>query len=50
MWVGPNTDPKTGGLALAQNSWAKLGPIYCFLFQPGPANWVGLEQVQPEAT
>jgi hypothetical protein len=53
MWAGPNTDPKTGGLALAQKGWAELGATYCFLFWglagPGPANWAGLKQVQPEA-
>jgi len=46
MWAGPNTYPKTGGLALAQKGWVELGPAYCFLF------WgrAGLEQVQPGAT
>jgi hypothetical protein len=31
MWAGPSTGPKTGGLALAQKGWAKLGPTHCFL-------------------
>jgi hypothetical protein len=30
MWAGPNTGPKTDGLALAQKGWAELGPTYCF--------------------
>jgi len=53
MWARPNTDPKTGGLTLAQKGWAELGLTYCFLFwgRAGTslANWAGLEQVQPKS-
>jgi len=42
MWAGPNTGPKTDGLALAQKGWAELGPTYCF-FKFGD----GLDPAQP---
>jgi len=45
MWAGLNTNPKTGGLALAQKGWAELGPTYCFFIlgtgwtQPSQLGW-----------
>jgi len=42
MWTGPSTGPGIGGLASAQNGWAKLCPTYSF-FKFGD----GLDPTQP---